>query len=303
VAPEAQLEWEARVGRPAAAAAFASALLPLLGGVFGAPRGEELGEDTPSADYLIALDERSGQALGGAIIGGIGLALLGVVFWYLWRCIKARRPEFPRVALVVALIGPLVLATAGVLSTIDRIDTAESYVAELPESQEVREAQAEQLDERAEDELDDESGTIRGVAAAGYLALAISLVMFGLWAMRTGLMSRFMGSLGIVIGAFYGLAVLLPTGAPQLVQFFWAIALGFLFLGRWPGGRGPAWETGEAVPWPSAMEQQRRAAEQAEAEKAAASDGHGDLEAASVDPDTPQETHPRSKKRKRKRRR
>ena len=32
---------------------------------------------------------------------------------------------------------------------------------------------------------------------------------------------------------------------------FWLGALGGLFLGRWPGGRGPAWETGEPDLWPT----------------------------------------------------
>jgi hypothetical protein len=40
---------------------------------------------------------------------------------------------------------------------------------------------------------------------------------------------------------------------------FWLGALGALFLGRWPGGRGPAWETGEAVPWPTMAETRERA--------------------------------------------
>jgi hypothetical protein len=300
VAPEAQLEWEARAGRLAAPAAFASALLPLIGTVYGAPRGDEL-DDAPSANYLIALDDRSGPALAGSIVAAVGLSLLAVVFWYLWRCIKARRPEFPAVALVVGILGPLVLGAGSVLGTIDRIDIAEQFASELPQSN--LEERADELDERAEDELDDENATVSAIADAGYLTLALAFVMLGLWAIRAGLMSRFMGVLAIVIGAFYGLALLAPTGAPQLVQFFWVVALGFLFLGRWPGGRGPAWETGEAVPWPSAMEQ-RQAAEQARAEQeGVGSNGSGDLEPASTDPDTPQSGHPRSKKRKRKRRR
>jgi hypothetical protein len=35
------------------------------------------------------------------------------------------------------------------------------------------------------------------------------------------------------------------------VQAFWLGAIGSLYLGNWPGGRGPAWESGEAEPWPS----------------------------------------------------
>jgi len=44
------------------------------------------------------------------------------------------------------------------------------------------------------------------------------------------------------------------AGVSAVVQAFWLGALGALLVGRWPGGRGPAWETGEADPWPSSAE-------------------------------------------------
>jgi hypothetical protein len=31
----------------------------------------------------------------------------------------------------------------------------------------------------------------------------------------------------------------------------WFIYLGFLLIGRVPGGKPPAWESGEAIPWPT----------------------------------------------------
>jgi len=48
------------------------------------------------------------------------------------------------------------------------------------------------------------------------------------------------------------------AGVSAIVQGFWLGALGMVFLGRWPGGRGPAWETGEAEPWPSAAQRRAR---------------------------------------------
>jgi hypothetical protein len=69
--------------------------------------------------------------------------------------------------------------------------------------------------------------------------------------MRAGLLSRFMGVLGVILGALF----VLPLIASPIIQLFWLIALGALFMNIWPGGgRGPAWETGEAVPWPAAHE-------------------------------------------------
>ena len=63
--------------------------------------------------------------------------------------------------------------------------------------------------------------------------------------MRVGLLSRFWGSLGMALGAA---ALLL-----ELVQFTMIFFLYFaLLVAGWvPGGRPPAWATGEAVPWPT----------------------------------------------------
>jgi hypothetical protein len=63
--------------------------------------------------------------------------------------------------------------------------------------------------------------------------------------MRTGLLSRFWGSLGMVAGIAF---VLGPLFLVTLVFF---VYLGLLILGLVPGGRPPAWEAGEAVPWPT----------------------------------------------------
>src|ERR1043165_7150967 len=79
----------------------------------------------------------------------------------------------------------------------------------------------------------------------GSLLLAVGLVHLSLNAMRVGLLTTLLGYIGIVAGA---LLVLVPL---PVVQVFWVGALGFLFLGRWPGGDLPAWRTGQAEPWPS----------------------------------------------------
>ena len=79
----------------------------------------------------------------------------------------------------------------------------------------------------------------------GTLALAVGLVLVALNAMRVGLLTRMLGYIGIASGA---MMVLFPL---PIVQIFWFGALGFVLLGRWPGGELPAWATGEAVPWPT----------------------------------------------------
>jgi len=69
------------------------------------------------------------------------------------------------------------------------------------------------------------------------------MIYTSLHAMRTGLLSRFWGSLGIALGAvsfiFFQFTLL------------WFVYLALLLLGWLPGDKPPAWEAGEAVPWPS----------------------------------------------------
>ena len=73
-------------------------------------------------------------------------------------------------------------------------------------------------------------------------------------AMRAGLLTRFMGVLGIITGAL----LVFPLGSPlPIVQCFWLFMLGMLFLGFWPGGAPPAWASGEAMPWPAGGQRRR----------------------------------------------
>ena len=50
--------------------------------------------------------------------------------------------------------------------------------------------------------------------------------------------------------------MVIPILPGAFIQLFWIVALGMLFLNRWPNGRGPAWDVVEAVPWPTAADQQ-----------------------------------------------
>jgi hypothetical protein len=116
--------------------------------------------------------------------------------------------------------------------------------------------------------------------------------------------SRFIGILGIVAGV---VTVLFRGAGP--IEAFWFIAVGLMILDRWPSGRGPAWETGEATPWPSAMDRQRALMEERgeleeepdeEDEEPVPSQADDDY---GVDPAEPApKAHPVSRKRKKKRR-
>lgn len=78
-----------------------------------------------------------------------------------------------------------------------------------------------------------------GIGLAGLLGFTIAVVYTALWAMRTGLLTRFWGALGLALGAVFVFFTLFTLA--------WFIYLGLLLVGWIPGGRPPAWEAGEAV--------------------------------------------------------
>ncbi len=91
-----------------------------------------------------------------------------------------------------------------------------------------------------------------GQAAALLLAVGFALVSFN--ALRQGLLSRFMGYLGI----FAGVLVLFQITQIPVVQGFWLVAIGYLVSGRWPTGLPPAWRSGRSEPWPPSSEMRAR---------------------------------------------
>lgn len=250
------LAWEARQRRPAAIAAILAAVLTLAGSVYGGivfsdvPRGGLLEsleraarpgavERLPSLRIPVYqfYDDHAAGVMGSTLLRALGLIGLGWALTYLAVATRARRPEFPRFAQYLPIIGAVLSALATVLSTLATILAVKNF---LDSPRTVADA----------DEIT-QSGllvTAQLLNLPGLLALAIGIVLTALNAMRSGLLTRFMGVLGMITGAL----LVFPIGSPlPVVQCFWLFALGLVFLGSWPGGTPPAWETGEAIPWPS----------------------------------------------------
>ncbi len=277
-----QLEWEERAALPAALAAVLSVVLAIGAGVY-------LGNSIPTAhndlERVRNFASHPTDLLVGSALQGISTALLAVVLWYLYRATKARRPEMPSIALPLAIAGPILLGVMSVVGQARANHLGDRFVQSGPET----------LD-RAKDLLAEQNWLVIGPAAAGAVATAIALVMISINAMRAGLLSRFMGALGAVIGVVYALSIALAGGAGFL-QLFWLPALAALFIDRWPGGRGPAWDSGEALPWPTPADRRAQMEAAKASEEAPPAPVSGNGEAALETP-----TRPRSKKRKRKRR-
>lgn len=119
------------------------------------------------------------------------------------------------------------------------------------------------------DELKDASGVgpLIYIGIAAQFAFAIGLILVALNAMRTGLLTRFLGYLGVFSAVLFVIAILpLP-----IVQVYWLLMLALLFWGFNRAREPPAWSRGEAVPWPTAAEtreQRVRAAEVRRGERA-----------------------------------
>jgi len=105
-------------------------------------------------------------------------------------------------------------------------------------------------DDLAQKLSDDSSGRqiVADLLLPALIGLITAVVYTCLHAMRTGLLTRFMGTLGMALGVSVVLVALFPL-------LLYAVALGLVFLGRLPGGRPPGWAAGAAVPWPAPGQQ------------------------------------------------
>lgn len=224
-----------------------AAVLPLVGTLIQQSAYRNLGDSAPA--LLLDIDSKSSTLLIASILVGIGSALMAYTLYYLFDATRARRPQVPAIARGAAIFGGLATGVAGISLQALLGAGAHNFVADggLSYDQARRVTGATGL------------LVVQGLGFAARLALAFAIVMIALNAMRCGLLTRFMGYVGIFVGVFLILPIL--GGTNIVIQSFWLVALAFLLAGRWPSGVPPAWEDGEAHPWPSMAAQRQAAAE------------------------------------------
>jgi hypothetical protein len=267
------LAWEGKWFVPVGLATFAVvALLIVAAVVISSVSGE--GE----AELLRKAGEHSSDVTLSSVLEAIGFVLMVAPLYFLFRAAAARsdKMRYQLVGLVVA--APLFFAASAITNAAATNEASDQFEAgqaksTLTAKEAAAECQSDLKDEgnedfnekwdegkspaedcantkveddEAENALSDASmrGPATGLGLGGRLGLAVALFYSCLYAMRTGLLSRFWGSLGMALGVA---ALLL------LVQFTLIFFLYFalLLIGKIPGGRPPAWAAGEAVPWPS----------------------------------------------------
>ncbi len=233
-----QLSYESRMRPRYAALAATAAVLLLAAAVI-----QQLGPHTKVTELTVELltaNKRFSLDLVSAFVNAIGSVALALTLAFLFRMASIRNPRRqPYVKVFVYAGGALVAVTSIAYAVVIGIKAhqfattgAQTYVEanRLTTSSILLILQ------------------LIGEVAALLLTAAYALVALN--AMRVGLLTRFMGYLGVFAGAL----VLLQVTQVPVVQAYWLIALAVLMAGRWPSGTPKAWESGRAEPWPSNRE-------------------------------------------------
>lgn len=242
------LESETRERPRMAVVAAVAAIFTLLGSLVGRIAAGSPPDNLPAA-LLFYHDNQASQYASAAcsVIGAIGIAF---VLDFLYRATRARNPELPWQIRPLAFIGGIGVAIFTLVYQVALGINVEHFAT-----------QGTQTYEEARAAIDAGVPPLFGLFVQ--LALALAIVMISINAMRVGLLSRFLGYLGVISGALFVLAfVPIP-----IVQVYWLGALALLFLGRSPSGTPPAWQSGEAMPWPSAAEMREQRVREAEARR------------------------------------
>jgi len=228
---------------PVAIATFVGLLLFFVAGNFGAITATLLNPDSVDSQTLREFTDDRDDLLLGTILQSTGLLLMAAPLFYLFQAAQARSESMRSGLLGVTIAGPLFLAISGVVAFI-ALDGAASEFANAGGGL------GQPVGEYVDDLLEDQTalGIAQGLGFAGTFGLIVSIVYVSLHAMRVGLLSRFWGTLGMALGVS-----ILFLGIIGILIFFFAI--GLLIANRWPRGRPPAWEAGEAIPWPTPGQQ------------------------------------------------
>jgi hypothetical protein len=301
--PDQQLAWEDRQRKGAGVAGVLAGVATFAADIWSqttfrdVPRPgflESLGQAAESGPigrvesvrvaYFQFYDDNAAAILGSSVLRGLGLLALAWAVTFLAVATRARRHEFPRLVIYATLIGAALSAISSILGAFGSSMAVSDFLA----------------GPRTVDEAGELGGgsllvTAQFIGLIGQLPLAAGLFLTCLNAQRVGLLTRFLGILGMIT-AFL---MVFPLGPLPVVQAFWLVALGLVILGSVPGGAPPAWRTGKAEPWPSQQEMAEARRRQAEARRGGRPAAPADEQPEPVAAGRP---HPSSKKRKRKRR-
>lgn len=286
--PAETREAESRRARPVAVLTIFAVVLFIVANFVNPVSGTE------NVDLLESVHEHGGAATASGLMQAVAIALLILPLVYLFRAARARSERVRGQLIGLIVVAPLFLAVSYGLSVGVRHEAADQFLkgeakATLSPKEAKEECASEQKEEgrkefteevepkqgetapaaceRQKTEEDEASNALSevslaplagGLGLAGALGFIVALFYTCLWAMRTGLLSRFWGSLGMASGIAFLLGPLL------IVTLIWFLYFGLMLLGV---ARPPAWEAGEAIPWPTPGERAAAELEPGEAEE------------------------------------
>jgi hypothetical protein len=261
---ERESERRARLGVPAFAGGFlyflsaivvsstlsSAPTVGLVQGLTPALSGIANPAVSPRAVEVKYISHHAFALIAGSTIKSLALVALTLVLLLLLDATRFRRPETWSAARPLVLFGGIGLAAVNVAHQIAGSIQAHRFAVGHDFSN-----------------LAVEQALTKGAVNVGSqyldllaaLCLTAGMIAVSINAIRVGLLTRWMG----VIGIFSGILIFLPIGGAtfEIVPAFWMLGMGILYLGRWPNGDPPAWAAGEARPWPTQAE--RRSTERA----------------------------------------
>jgi len=291
--------WRARMGVPSFAGGFlyflsaiivtatlnSAPTVGLLQGLTPAIRGVANPPVSPRAAEVKYISHHALALIAGSLVKSVSLIVLTLMVLLLIEATRFRRPE------TWSMARPLVLVGGGVLAVVNLVHQVVSSI------QAHNFAVGHDFSSHAVEQALTKGAFNVGsqyVDLLAALALTAGIIVISINAIRVGLLTRWLG----VIGIFAGLLIFLPIGGAtlEIIPAFWMAGMGVLYMGRWPNGDPPAWPSGEARPWPTQAERR------AEREGDGGGSGAGKPALASATDVTPAPVGGTSRKRGRKRR-
>jgi len=280
------LDFQARWMRPAGISAILGALvigvsLPLQPATGGDTDAEKLSKFHGQTTELI---------VGQGILIGLGILLFIPLLYVLIRAARGRTDRIRRGMVLLAFVGPALFSISGLLVAVGLNDAANNFVDQAPAKERQAREQAsaaqaaapkgqattttaststsgttttqstttptprtpDQAASKAREDLANDqlnNSTLLQIGSllrfVGLLAFVFAMIYIPLWTMRTGLLTRFWAYLGLALGISL---LLVPVGIFGLV--LWFAVVGLMLARWWPAPLPPAWDAGEAIPWP-----------------------------------------------------
>ncbi|HEX8715027.1 MAG TPA: hypothetical protein VF706_05600, partial [Solirubrobacteraceae bacterium] len=230
-----ETEWRGRLAVPA----FAAGVLYLLSGIMtnsvagGAPTvgvlqglapalsGEASPTVSPRAPEVKYLSHHASSLIISSVLAAIAIATLTLVLLLLADAGRFRRPASWRAARPLILVGGLALAVISIVhQVVLAIETHSFAVGHDFTNHAVDNALAKSAPNIVSQYLDLLAG----------LSVAVAMIVIMVNAIRVGLVTRWLG----VVGIISAILIFLPIGGATLevIPSFWLVAMGILYVGK-----------------------------------------------------------------------